>query len=785
MRMLTPLRGLVNRLARLRAGRTRRSRPPMAQPTLERLEERCLLSTGGLDPSFDGDGQRTVTFDLGAGNNDRARGVVVQPDGKIVIAGNAQTSGTDSYDFAVVRLNPNGSLDTTFDGDGKLTIPFNLGGDNDDAAWTVALQSDGKIVVAGHAERSSSGGGFDMAVARLHSNGSLDTTFSGDGKQTVAFNLGGNNEDRAYGVAVQGDGKIVLAGQARRSSSDESDFAVARLTASGTLDTTFSGDGLQTIAFSAGAMREVAQSLVLQSDGRIVLAGSVQRDTNGDHDFGIARLTVTGGLDATFSGDGLQTVAFNLGGNNNDRAIDVALQADGAFVLVGRAQRVTTGDGDMAVARLTPSGALDPTFSGDGLQTIAFNLGGDRDDAADAVAVQLDGKIVVSGQAQFNAGGDYDFAVARLNPDGSPDATFDGDGQRTIFFDLGADNDDNANDLVIGPDGSIILVGRVQRTGTRDYDFGIVRLIGDQWVVTAPDEGGPPLVRIHSPTGTRYREFAAYGASFRGGVRVALADINGDRVPEIFTAPGPTGQPYVNVFDGVTTQLLHQVLVYGISFTLGVNLAVADVLGTGAPQIITAPEAGGQPYVNIFQSTTGTLLQQFLAYGVTFTGGVRLAIADADGDGVQDILTAPQASGAPFVNMFRGATGSLIRQMQVYGDTFTGGIYLASGNVNGVGRAELIVGPGSGGQPIVNAFDIATGTLVRQYQVYGLSFTAGVRVSAVEASGDTFTDLLTGPGPGGQPYVQVVDGNSGSLLRSFLAYDLSLASGLFVLGHAR
>src|SRR6476659_7420196 len=195
---------------------------------------------GDLDPTFSGDGKQTTDFGFGSGS---AEATVRQPDGKIIVAGS--TPGGD-YRFALARYNPDGSLDTSFSSDGKQTT--DLGGF--DQANGVAVQGDGKIVVAGN-------GGPGGAVARYNPNGSLDTSFSGDGKQTTNFLS-------ASGIALQGDGTIAVVG------SSGNDFGLARYNANGSLDTSFSGDGKQTTDFG-GAER--ATGVALQGDGKIDALG--------------------------------------------------------------------------------------------------------------------------------------------------------------------------------------------------------------------------------------------------------------------------------------------------------------------------------------------------------------------------------------------------------------------------------------------------------------------------------------------------------------------------------
>ncbi|MEZ6035661.1 MAG: LamG-like jellyroll fold domain-containing protein [Planctomycetaceae bacterium] len=213
-------------------------------------------TNGTLDTTFSGDGK--LTTDIGVGN-DRAQDVIVQSDGKIVVVG--QSDNGSNNDFAVVRYNSDGTLDTSFDGDGKLTTAFST---STDEAYEVMLQSDGKILVAG---RSLIGGtNWDFAVVRYNTNGTLDTTFSGDGKANVGV---GTSHDYGYAAVLQADGKIVIGGSGLNAANSE--FALARLNSDGTLDTTFSGDGKLLIPLATSA--DTAYSLALTPDGDIIAAG--------------------------------------------------------------------------------------------------------------------------------------------------------------------------------------------------------------------------------------------------------------------------------------------------------------------------------------------------------------------------------------------------------------------------------------------------------------------------------------------------------------------------------
>src|SRR3984957_2742303 len=287
-----------------------------------------LAPNGEQDMSFGEGGASVVDF----GGNDMANDMVRQPDGKLVIVGSTSTGGGD---FAIARLNADGTLDKSFSGDGKQTVDF--GGN--DAATGVALTADGKIVVAGEG-----GPGGDMAVTRLNSDGSIDTSFSPStsGKELVDF----GGADSAKGVAIQSDGKIVLEGST--DAVGEGDLAVARLDANGGLDTSFSGDGKLTLGY--GASKDDGTAVAIQQNGRIVVMG----DGDPNKDFVVTRLNAAGSVDSSFGAGGTATVDY--GATEFDG--DAVLQPDGNIVLVGSTN--VGPDWDMAVTRLIG----DPVSSG-------------------------------------------------------------------------------------------------------------------------------------------------------------------------------------------------------------------------------------------------------------------------------------------------------------------------------------------------------------------------------------------------------------------------------------
>jgi uncharacterized delta-60 repeat protein len=328
---------------------------------------------GDLDPTFSGDGKELTSIRVSAYGND----VAIQSDGKIVAIGGSYAGAGGTHDFSLARYMPDGSLDASFDGDGKLTTT-DLG-----VAYGVALQPDGKIVAVG-------GGAGGFSLARYNAVGSLDTSFDGDGKRTTDFGGGW-----ASGIALQSDGKIVAVGYVAGFGA-EGDFALARYNADGSLDVSFSGDGTQTTDIGGD---EGASDVAMQRDGKIVAVGSSYSFIGSITDAVVARYNPDGSLDpsfGTFAGVQLTSVS------GLDRAGGVALQPDGKIVAVGATSE------DFLLARYTPNGSPDATFSDDGTQTTGFG----ESDGAGGVALQPDGKIVVAG-ATSSGGGPSAFALAR------------------------------------------------------------------------------------------------------------------------------------------------------------------------------------------------------------------------------------------------------------------------------------------------------------------------------------------------------------------------------------
>jgi uncharacterized delta-60 repeat protein len=316
--------------------------------------------------------------------------VVIQPDGKIVVAGGAFPLFTFLGNFEVVRYNPNGSLDTSFGSGGIVTTTFPEGS----YAFAVALQPDGKIIAGGTVFVDFNPGDMsdtDFALARYNADGSLDTTFGTGG--TVSTDFFGN-EDDAFSVLIQPDGKIVAVGSANDPASFY-DFAAVRYLANGAVDSTFGTGGKVSTDFGDQNFDQ-ARSAALQTDGKIVAAGFAISQNGLTQNFAVARYTSNGVLDTTFSRDGKTQIDF---GDCCQSANRVLLQSDGKIITVGYAN-TEDSDSDFLLARLSPRGSLDTTFGIGGKVRTSF---GDLNGGANGAALQSDGKIVAVGfQATFS-----------------------------------------------------------------------------------------------------------------------------------------------------------------------------------------------------------------------------------------------------------------------------------------------------------------------------------------------------------------------------------------------
>ena len=448
-----------------------------------------LAAPGDLDPTF-GSGGIVITRGSSMRTLDSASAMAIQSDGKIVTVGRSNLNGA-TWNFAVVRYNTDGSLDTSFGGTGIVITQV---GNSHDSASAVAIQADGKIVVAGSIyDIPSSPGSWRLAVVRYNTNGSLDTSFNGTGEVITSVGDSG-----ASSVAIQLDGKIVAV---------SSNFTVVRYNSNGSLDSSFGGTGI-VITPVEGSTNSVA----IQSDGKIVAAGSSE---NGFSAVTVVRYNTDGTLDNSFNGTGKVVTSV---GSSDSGASDLAIQPNGKIVVTAYTLDSTGG---FAVVRYNPEGSLDTSFGNTGKIIIPI---GNSYDQAYSVAIQPNEKIVVAGYSWINSRSD--FAVVRFNPNGSLDTTFNGTGKVTTGF----GGQDYAVAAAIQADGQIVVAGNTDNLAWDFYDFVVVRYQGDGASQTPLPSPTPTPNATPNPTVT---------PTLRANGKIAFAsDRDGNREIYLMNADG-------------------------------------------------------------------------------------------------------------------------------------------------------------------------------------------------------------------------------------------------------
>ncbi|NUS80521.1 MAG: DUF11 domain-containing protein [Streptomyces sp.] len=512
----------------------------------------AAAAPGGLDPTFSGDGKVLTSL----ADEDHANDVAVQSDGKIVSVGSSADYSLGESDFALTRHNPDGTPDASFGGgDGKVTTAVN--NMDPDLQWSeaqaLAIQPDGKIVVVGSSWR-----GYEnccwFTVARYNPDGTLDTGFGG-GDGRVFTDFGG--PDEARDVAVQPDGRIVAAG------TSGGQVALARYNADGTPDASFGGGDGQVSTDPAPESQEEGgdgRALALQPDGRIVVGGEVGTTR---FDFVLLRYTASGALDTSFSGDGIERT--DLG--DYDSVEGLAVQPDGRIVAAGGS------GGRFALARYTPGGALDTGFDGDG-KVLTSGGGG----ASDVKLQPGDGRIVIAG----SNGPGADFAVLRYNPDGSQDTGFGTAGVATADF--GAS--DAAYGVALQSDGKIVAAGQ----GGPNSDFALARFEGGG-SAPPPPTGVDLSVTKSGPTTASIGDRPAYTV----------------RVTNNSTTTSATGVSLTDTLSGVAAS--------AVSATTGSGTCTLTATGATCALGTLAPGATATVTIAAEPRATGTLTDRATVSG--------------------------------------------------------------------------------------------------------------------------------------------------------------------------
>lgn len=412
-----------------------------------------------------------VTTDIDGGD-EIARGVVIQPDGRIVLGGSAFRTASASLDFTAVRYTPGLQLDGSYGLGGVVSTDV----EEDDEALDLRLLSDGRLLVGGH---DSVGAGLphdDFTIVRYGTDGSIDVTFNPGGLYGEAPNVPGivttdvgGHWDLARGMALLPDGRFLMAGAVRVGGGPGTyDAGIVRYHVDGAVDTAFGTNGQ--VVIPIGANDDQLNALAVQPDGKVVAAGATFNGAQWD--WVLVRYQPDGSLDGSFGIGGI--VVTDLRGFN-DWTEGVAIQPDGKIVVMGQ-----SSDGsfnELAVARFDVNGSIDTTFNSTGafgeppnVPGMVFVSLGPGDDTAGAGLLQPNGQILVVGRS-FNGIND-DFAMVRLNPDGSLDGSFGIGGKVTTS--IGGDNDE-AHAVTLTPGGRILLAGRSYDPGGSSWDFALAR----------------------------------------------------------------------------------------------------------------------------------------------------------------------------------------------------------------------------------------------------------------------------------------------------------------------
>ncbi|MBI4405852.1 MAG: hypothetical protein HY537_16960 [Deltaproteobacteria bacterium] len=398
------------------------------------------VNSGSLDLTFGNSGKLAVPI---GNRDDRAFGAAIQEDGKIVLGGYA-FSPTTNYDFALVRISPEGVLDSTFGTAGKVITALSA---SNDRASGIAIQPDGKILAVGY---TLNGSNYDFAVTRYDSAGMLDPAFGAGGKVTIDF---ASSTDYGFGIALDLSGRIVVGGYAYNGS--KFDFALARLMSNGSLDPSFNGTGKLTTSIGNGS--SYAYALAMQSDGKIIAAGS---SYNNNHNFTVARYTEDGGLDSSFGTAGKAIIDFGIG---DDIAYAIALDSVNNIVVAGRTRSMTQNV--FGVVRLKTDGSLDSSFAGGGKTTTKV---GTTQDEARSVAVMTNGKIITSGFSY--SGATSTIALVRYLSQGTLDTSFGINGIMTTGV---GGSEDRGYAMALSADGKIVVGG--DTFNGNDFDFAVCR----------------------------------------------------------------------------------------------------------------------------------------------------------------------------------------------------------------------------------------------------------------------------------------------------------------------
>ena len=542
------------------------------------------------------------------------------------------------------------------------------------------------------------------------------------------------------------------------------------ITATATEINSTSGDG--TSRFSLGRPVTLANSSVI---------GRVASDVNGNNaldltDPGVNNVTVQ----LQLNGGPLLTTTTNASGffsftNLPSGTHTISIVTPAGFQLV-------SGGGSIVVGGSTPTTAnflLRASTSGGGNGNVGTVIGtafidsnqngvrnsGERGHAGVTVILE-----------QFDANFQTAVEIARTTTDANGNFSFTGlptGGYRVRQF-----LDGSFVQLTSNP--APFVVGNNQPIPRQDFG-NLLRTVNGvpvRSLAVGADAGASPAVQLYNPDGTQRLAFTAFDPSFTGGVRVASGDLNGDGIDEIVVVPGAGGGPIVRVFSSLNGQLLSQFLAYEESFRGGLYVAIGDVNGDGIGDIVLGTGDGGGPRVQAF-TMFGQNLLNFFAYEDSFRGGVLVSLADFNGDGRFEIITGTGVGGGPRVRVFDSLSLQELFGFFAYDDSIRNGVFVAGGDLTGNGRAEIVTGLGIGGAPLVRVFNDQQ-QQVAELVPYSPNSLGGVRVAVSDLNFDGFDEIITGSGPGSPAVVRIFDGRTFSARSELRPFPSNFFGGVFV-----
>jgi uncharacterized delta-60 repeat protein len=710
-----------------------------------------LTAAGMLDGSF-GSGGKFITA-IGAAE-DSAMGAALDVSGRIVVAGWTYTGPAPpatGEDFLALRLTAGGALDGTFGQLGKITVDVGFGNAE---AVAMAIQPDDKVVVAGWC--SACGASRHTAVARLNADGMLDPSFADMGRTIYAF---GVNEDRAHAIALDGTGKIVVAGDALPSEGPGiyRTYAVSRLNSDGSPDTGFGASGKTVVGFDSGDAR--AAAIAIDAAGRLVLAGGANAE--GEQRFSVVRLLPNGNPDGSFGASGKVFLSSVPPPGQGGRAFAVLVDDAGRVVLGGSG---ATG----FVVRLLENGELDPSFGTDGVLEMPNGM------LVNAIAQDSSGHILAAGSA-FNDANGIDVGVARIDSNGSLDRTF-GNGGVVLLATVPGGGPEIARSIRSTSRGRILvageafesgqskfLVARLNPAGTLDATFG-----SGGYVLASPAPGNDVAFAVGTQSTGAVVVAGTSGetGSFQTDMAVIrLAD--GSLPPGDFTADGRsdvlwrnqglggTGENYLYPLDGLTILGTEGYLRTLADLNWSV-VGIGDFDGDGKADILWRNSGTGENYVYFMDGTTIKPGEGYIRT-VADPNWQVAGVGDFDGDGRDDILWRNSASGE---NYLYPMDGLAIKPGEGYLRTVADLSWKIAGvgDLDGNGKADVLwrnVASGENYAYLMNGTAIANEGYLRtvadqDWQVAGLD----------DFDGDAKDDILWRNASTGENYLYPMDGSA-------------------------